>query len=109
MALSSHVVGVRSAWKLILSRYRSALPLFPSISVTVCFATLLIYFFSGRKKQKENKEGKTKGEKDEHVISGFVSTAVQYPDHPHQTMEREIARTPATGRERESSASRKAV
>lgn len=40
---------------------------------------------------------KTKAKK-EHVITGFVSTAAQYPDHPHQMIE--IACIQASERER---------
>lgn len=37
----------------------------------------------------KTKQKKTKGKKEEHVITGFVSTAAQYPDHPHQMIERD--------------------
>jgi len=32
---------------------------------------------------------KTKGKTEEHVITGFVSTAAQYPDHTHEMRERD--------------------
>lgn len=42
-----------------------------------------------KQRQGKTKREKTKGKKEEHVITGFVSAAAQYPDHPHQVIERD--------------------
>lgn len=93
---------VKSVTKLILAIISLARSLSVLLNIAL-FApfTLFIYCFPNSKtKKSKTKQKKTKGKKEEHVITGFVSTAAQYSDHPHQMIERDCMHAGKCERER---------